>query len=467
MSLRDARDGRRRLGIPPVRVPQGLAAAAFAAGLVGFAFSPSAGAQGQDPTTSTTTATNSNTYNLSAQANALDVLVTDPNLPISSLLTIEAGPYGASAALNSLGLSLADAGAPYSPSVSSLPGTIAGLGSGSIPPLPPLPGYVSASFPGTPSRQQTQGGYQISATSSQTDAKGSVAIGVQPAGSNNATMFASAETTANGDGSVSVTATAGLDALSFGQLFDLANVSSSVSLSQQANGKPTIKSQTNLGTITLLGQASGFQGNGLNVLGVNVPIDVNQEVLGTLNSLLAPSGVKLTYLPETVRYTDGTTSTGSSLTSSKTLESIDSGALRITATQNLGAQGTATVAFTVGRGYVSTTDSPGLAPAGGDTGTGVDSGAGSSAPSSSAPLGDTSAGTDLPSVVPGGVGTTPPSSSSSSPAINAKPTYAVEKGPSVESLYLMLILVALAVLLGSQAVRFFSVRLALSSQRSA
>jgi hypothetical protein len=450
--------GRRLPRFTPVRAIQGLAAAALAAGLGGFAFSASAGAQGQDATT----ATNSNTYNLSAQANALDVLVTDPNLPVSSLLTIEAGPYGASAALNSLGLSMADAGAPYSPSVASLPGTVNGLGSGSFPPLPPLPGYVSANFPGRPSNQQSQGGYQITATSSATDAKGAVAIGVQPAGSSNATMFASAESTANGDGSVSVSATSGLDALSFGQLFDLGNVSSSVSLSQQANGKPTIKSQTNLGTITLLGQASGLQAKGLNVLGVNVPIDVNQEVLGTLNSLLAPSGVKLTYLPETVRYTDGTTSTGSSLTSSKTLESVDSGALRITATQKLGAQGTATVTFTVGRGYVSTTDSPGLAPAGGDAGTGVDSGAGSSAPDSSLPLNDTSAGTDQPSVVPSGIGTTP-LTPSSSPATSTQPTYAVEKGPSVESLYLMLILVALAVLLGSQAVRFFSVRLALSS----
>jgi hypothetical protein len=448
-------------------VLQGLAATTLVAGVAGFAFSASAGAQEPATSTSTTTATNSNTYNLSAQANALDVLVTDPNLPVSSLLTIEAGPYGASAALNSLGLSMADAGAPYSPSVASLPGTIAGLGSGFIPPLPPLPGYVSASFPGTPSNEQTQGGYQITATSSPTDAKGAVAIGVQPTGSSNATLFASAETAANDDGSVSVSATSGLDALSFGQLFDLANVSSSMSLTQQANGKPTIKSQTNLGTITLLGQATGLQANGLNLLGVNVPIDVNQEIIGALDSILAPSGIKLAYLPETVRYGDGTTSTGSSINASKTVESVDSGALQITATQNLGAQGVATVTFTVGRGFLSTTNAPGLAPAAGTTGTGVDSGAGSSAPALSSPFDDTGGATEVPSVAPGAVGTTPTASPDSSPAISAQPTYALEKGPSTESLYLMLILVALAVLLGSQAVRLFSVRLAMSSQRSA
>ncbi len=464
MSIRHAGHGRCLPRFTPVRAVQGLAAATLAAGLVGFAFSASAGAQGQDATTSTATATNSNTYNLSAQANALDVLVTDPNLPVSSLLTIEAGPYGASAALNSLGLSMADAGAPYSPSVASLPGTIAGLGSGSIPPLPPLPGYVSANFPGTPSSQQTQGGYQITATSSPIDAKGSVAIGVQPSGSSNATMFASAETAANNDGSVSVSATSGLDALSFGQLFDLANVSSSVSLTQQANGKPIIKSQTNLGTITLLGQVTGLQANGLNLLGVNVPIDVNQEILGAVDSLLAPSGIKLTYLPETVRYSDGTTSTGSSINPSKTLESVDSGALQVTATENLHAQGIATVTFTVGRGYLSTTNAPGLAPATGAAGTGVDSGA-AAGPISPAPFDDTGAGTEVPSAVPGAE-TTPTASSPSSPATSTQPTYALEKGPSAESLYLMLILVALAVLLGSQAVRLFSVRLALSSKGS-
>jgi hypothetical protein len=442
-----------------------MAATTLGIGVGGFALSPSAGAQQQGTPTSTAGAPNSNTYNLSAEANALDVLVTDPNLPVSSLLTIEAGPYGASAALNSLGLSMADAGAPYSPSVASLPGTVDGLGSGSIPPLPPLPGYVSASFPGTPSHQQTQGGYQITATSSPTDAKGAVAIGVQPAGSTNATLFASAETIANSDGSVSVSATSGLDALPFGQLFDLANVSSTVSLTQQANGKPIIKSQTNLGTITLLGQASGLEANGLNVLGVNVPIDVNQEVIGTLNTLLVPSGIKLAYVPETVTYTDGTSSTGSTINPGKTMQSVDSGALRITASKSLGSQGTVTTTFTVGRGYLSTTNTPSIAPTTSDTGTGVDSGGASLGPSLSAPFSDGGAPIDLPSGGSGATALTP----TVSPAASANPTvptYALAKGPSAESLYLVLILVALTVLLGSQAVRFFSVRLALSGSRS-
>jgi hypothetical protein len=326
---------------------------------------------------------------------------------------------------------------------------------------------VSASYPGTPSDVQTQGGYQITSTSSPTDAKGAVALGVQPAGSNDATMFASAETTANSDGSVSVNASAGLDALSFGQLFDLANVSSSVSLTQQANGQPTVTSQTNLGTVTLLGKASGLGGTGLSVLGTNVPINLSSEIIGTLNALLASSGIKLTYLPETITYTDGTTSTGSSVDTAKTLESIDSGALRITVIRSLASEGIATVTFTVGRVYVTTSDTPGIAPTTSEGG-GVISGAVSSGPTSSAAFGGSDAGSvAVPSVSPsvGGTGSAPPSSSTPQ-SIGFQPTYALERGPSAVSLYLMLIVVALALLIGSQAVRVFSVRLALSAQPS-
>jgi hypothetical protein len=472
-----------RRTLPALRVVQFLAATALAIGIGGYMVSASAGALDHDPaTTSTSTTTtapavspsssatpNPNTYDLSALANSLDVLVTDPNLPVSSLLTIEAGPYGASASLNSLGISESDAGAPYSPAVASLPGTVNGLGSGFLPPLPSLPGYVSANYPGTPSDNQTQGGYAITSSSSATDAKGAVAIGVQPAGSNNATLFASAETVANSDGSVDASASAGLDALSFGQLFDLANVSSSVSLNEQASSEPTVTSQTNLGTITLLGAATGLSSSGLNVLGLNVPIDINKEVIGTLNTLLASSGIKFTYLPETITYTDGTQSTGSTVDSSKTLESIDSGALRVTVSKNLGSQGNIVVSFTVGRTYVTTTDTPAFAPSTSDEGTGLDLGGIASSPSSVVPFDEGSSGVgSLPTVSSGVTGSTTPVTTTPAPSphtLAVQPTYAIEKGPSAESLYLMLILVALAMLLGSQAVRVFAVRLAMSGHR--
>lgn len=452
----------------PVRLIQFLAAIALAVGIAGVALTSAAGAQVSDTTsTSTTTATNPNTYNLSAEANALDVLLHDPNLPLASVLTIEAGPYGASAALNSLGASTSGAGAPYSPTIYGLPGTINGLGSGSFPPLPPFPGYAAASYPAKPSNNESQGGYQLTTSASPNDAKGAVNLGVQPAGSNNSTMFASAETTSNSDGSVGLNASAGLDALSFGQLFDIGNVSSSLSMTQQANGQPTVTSKTNLGSITLLGQASGLLGNGLGVLGVGTPINLSTQVIGTLNTVLSKAGIQLTYLPETFTYTDGTNSTGSSPTSGKTLQAIDSGALKITVTQNIPSQGPTSVTYTVGRVYLSTSDTPGFAPVTGNssantgnTGTGT-----STNPSSLAPVDNSGTGSlAIPSTGTGGTA----GAQTSSPATGSvaeQPTYAQERGPSAWSFYLVLILAALSALLGSQAVRYFSVRLALSSQR--
>jgi hypothetical protein len=319
---------------------------------------------------------------------------------------------------------------------------------------------VSANYPGTPTNKQTQGGYQISASASPSDAEGSVAIGVQPVGSGNATMFASAEATANSDGSVKVSASAGLDGLSFGQLFDLANVSSSVSLVQGTSGTPVVKSQTNLGTVTLLGQMSGLTTSGLSVLGLNVPIDINHEIIGTLNSVLSPFGVRLSYVPETIGYTDGTMSTGSQVDPAKTLQSIDSGALRVTVTRALASQGTLTATFTVGRVFVTTTDTPGFGTAE-DTGSEAGGGDIATTPTAPALLGSDAGPTFAaqPSAPPTTAGS--PSSPTTPRAVAAQPAYALEKGPSAESLYLMLILVALVVLLGSQALRFFSVRLAL------
>jgi hypothetical protein len=449
------------------------AVAALGVGIGGMVVTSGAGAQERDASTTTTTsagATNTNTYNLSAEANALDVLVTDPSAPLSGDLAYEAGPWGASATIDSLGESMSDAGAPYSPSVASLPGTINGIGSGNVPPLPPIPGYVSASYPSTPNNTQTQGGYQIASTASANSAKGAVSLGVQPSGSPNATFFASAQTSANGDGSVSVNASAGMDALDFGQLFDLGNVSSTLSMTQQANQPPTVTSQTSLGTITLLGQGSGLNATGLSALGEGTPIDINSAVLGALNTLLAGEGVTFTYVPETFTYTDGSTSTGSTPETGKTLQAIDSGALQVVVTQNLPSQGPTSVSMTLGRVYASTTDTPGIGPTTGNSGTVGNTGNTGSAtttPATSAPpLGNTGAAvgsalpaTSTPSSSPPTAAATPPSST-----LQTAPAFAVEEGPPAQSLYLVLVLGALAMLFGAQAIRYLAVRLALSGR---
>ncbi|HUE09098.1 MAG TPA: hypothetical protein VMP41_16860 [Acidimicrobiales bacterium] len=449
-----------------IRLVQLLALVGLIVGLGGIAATSGAGADTGN--TGSSGAGNTNTYNVSAQANALDVLLTDPSLPLSGDLNYELGPWGASASLNSLGESISDAGAPYSPSIASLPGTINGLGAGNFPPLPPLPGYVSASYPSKKAAIQSQAGYDIAATAGANSSQGAVGLGVQPSGSPNTTFFAKADTTANPNGSVSLSASAGMDLLDFGQLLDLGNVSSSLSMTQQANQQPKVTSQTSLGTITLLGTSTGLLGKGASALGIGVPIDINQELIGTLNTLLAKTGIKLTYLPVTYTYTDGTSSTGSSPNTAKTLQAVDSGALQVTFSQNIPSQGQVTLSATLGRVYLSTTNTPGISPTTGNSGAIAGNTGGGAVPpsSSSTVLGNSGTGT-----VTGNSGSSSTSPSASSPpsgsstqTLGSGAAYLVEHGPPIESVYLVLVLAALGLLLASQAARYLAVRLALSGR---
>jgi hypothetical protein len=449
-----------------LRVVQLVALSALVIGLGGLALTSGAGADTGN--TGSTGPGNTNTFNLSAQADALDVLLTDPSLPLSGDLNYEVGPWGASASLDSLGESISDAGVPYAPSIASLPGTVNGIGAGNLPPLPPLPGYVSASYPSNKAAIQSQAGYDIAATAQANSAKGTVGLGVQPSGSPNTTLFASAQTTANPDGSVSLNASAGMDLLDFGQLLDLGNVSSSLSMTQQASQPPKVTSQTTLGTITLLGQASGLLGKGASVFGINVPIDITNNLIGPLNTLLAKTGIKLTYLPVTYTYTDGTSSTGTGANNTKTLEAVDSGALQVTFSQNLPSQGQVTLSATLGRVYLSTTNTPGIAPTTGNSGTITGNSGGVAPISSSSIAGNTGSagvvGNSGPSSVSPSNASAP--SSGGNQSLASGPAYLIEHGPPIESVYLVLVLGALALLLASQAIRYLAVRLALSGGRT-
>jgi hypothetical protein len=450
-----------------LRLVQLLSLGALVAGLGGLAAASGAGAQSGTTGSTGSGSANTNTYNLSAQANALDVLLTDPSLPLAGDLNYEVGPWGASSTVNSLGESISDAGAPYSPSIATLPGVVNGLGAGNLPPLPPLPGYVSASYPRTPADLQSQAGFDIAATAGASTAKGAVGLGVQPSGSPNSTFFATAQTTANDDGSVALNASAGMDLLDFGQLLDLGNVSSSLSMTQQANQAPKVTSQTTLGTITLLGQSTGLLGKGVSAFGVGVPIDITTQLLAPLNTLLAKSGLKLTYLPVTYTYTDGTSSTGSSPDTAKTLEAVDSGALQVQFSQNIPSQGQVALTATLGRVYLSTSDTPGVGPTGnsGTVGNTGNTAGGSTLPGSTL-LGNTGAVVGNTGLL--GTGQTasaaPSSGGGNDQALATGPAYAIEEGPPIESVYLVLVLSALALLLASQAVRYLAVRLVLSGR---
>lgn len=409
---------------------------------------------------------NPNNYTLSAAANSVDVVLDDPSAPL--ITEYEVSPYGASATLNSLGQSSSDAGAPYSPTISGLPPLLDGLGSGGqLPPIPPLPGYVAASFPGTGSVAQNQGPYAIDASATQYDSHGQVALGATLSGATGSTFSASAETTANTDGSVTVSASTGVDLLNVGGLIDVGNITSSARMTLAAGGKPTVTQSISLGTVSLLGTTTGLLGSQLKILGHGLNIPLTSTLITTLNRLLKPAGVSLTMLPAKYLYTDGTSTEGGTAATNKTLQSVDSGALQLTILEKVPTQGEVKLAITIGRVVVSAVNTPGFAPQPPTSGFG----GGISAPVGGAVGAGTvsvpTSGATLPSVGTPSVSSAPPAATNPTSAPSRRSVVlAYDKGPTAQGVYLMVVLAALATIAGSVLIRFLGVRAMLNSPLS-
>jgi hypothetical protein len=310
---------------------------------------------GPAQTSAAAVGSNRNTFGLGAEADGVNVEVAFPGeLPL--VQSVSGSPWGASATLDSLGLSAAAAGSPYSPFIYSLPGTINGLASGQAPALPALPGEVTSSYPTNPTASQTSGPYSISARSGPDESSAAVANGASPPGSSNTTVFANARTVAKSDGSVGASAAAGVDFFDLGGLLDIGHVSSSETFTEGGSQPPTVSGRTNLGTVTLLGTVAGLVDHNLVVGGTNVPIPLSTTVLPALDAALKPVGVSLAYIPQTFTYTDGRSSTGAAPDPAKTLQAVDSGALQVTVTRNIPGQGTVTITYTLGRVFVRATN---------------------------------------------------------------------------------------------------------------
>lgn len=448
--------------------------------VVGLVLAPSSPARADD----SVSASNPNIYALAAESVGIETVINDPSLPLNT--TVDVGGYGASASLTSLGQSMADAGAPYSPYLYSLPGTVDGLSPNQLPYIPEPAGYVTSSYPTNASNTQAQGPYSISAQSQPSSSLGTVRLGIQQAAANDSTVQASAQTVANPDGSVHVQATTGVDMLNVGGLVDLGNVTSTETLDEKGSAAPTVTGSTNLGTVTLIGQPTGIVGGALDIFGAGVPIPLKTSILPLLNQLLAGAGVSVDYVPASYTYTDRSTSTGNP-DPSKTIQAVESAGLRVTTKQNVRSQGLVTVTYTVGRVYVSAVDT--AAP---DLGSSLDSGSSAAVASdqgtSTGPTGDTASGVrtqDTGASTPGlsGAGATgslSPSLATSAPggsisselgsagtgaypgAGGAAPSRMARvtlAGLSGTSFYLALILVALVVVGSAQVIRLLGVRL--------
>lgn len=317
-------------------------------------------AVGAFPTAVSATPANPNNYNISAEGDAINIVVQNASVPLFPTLSLS--PWGSSAALDSVGTSTAAAGAPYSPQVFTLPGTVNGLGAGGLlPPVPPLPGYVSSNYPAKAKDVQTQGGvFAISALSDENQSEGKIGMGVTMAGSDDPQVFSDSKVIANKDGSVSASASAGADLLNLGGLADIGNISTKSTLTLQAGKKPVVTSTVNLGSVTLLGNlTTGLGLGGLKLPLVGSAIPITTTLIPTLNTVLKPAGISLTYAPVTYTYTDGT-STTDKVDASKTVQGVDTGGLSIATTRDVKGLGPTTVTSTIGRTFLSATNMPGF-----------------------------------------------------------------------------------------------------------
>jgi hypothetical protein len=402
-------------------------------------------------------------FDLSSEAVALQSTATDPSVPLG--LPFSVGSYGASSLLNSNGESAADAGAPYSPLVSSLPNTGNGVAFSTfgtaLPVVPQFPGYVSAKDPVTPLAKQNAGGYELVATANDNAASGKVNMGGQASTAEENNAFAYANSVSTADGVLSE-ASAGVHALTLDGIMDLANFSSYASLSRGSDGRTVPVVRTNLGTITFAALTSGLTDQGLTAFG-STPTPVSADGLAALNAALKPSGITLTYLPEQYTYTDGTTSVGPKVNEKKTVAGVVSGALQIFATYTA-ERGTSTETITIGRVAVNAsgqTISGGIASTstGANTSTGS---AGTQLPST----GVDAAGLTLPGAVAGaapGSGLVGAAPTAAIPTQSFTPAASFAIDPQArtqfDSIYVILAIAAGVALLGGQVIRLVAVKL--------
>jgi hypothetical protein len=274
-------------------------------------------------------------YDISVVSNGMAIHIHDPNLVLQP--DVAFGPYAALASLDNLGASSATAGAPFlGDYVGPLVGHFNGLGSGQIPPFPPVPGEVHSSYPGQPSALQRNGGYSVQAASSERESKAAVNLGAATPGANNATLFSLAHVLADASGTLNATGSSGVDTLNIGGVLDIGRVSSSITMSDPGSGGPKFVTTTDVGTISVSGQKFGLNQGGLTAAGTNSGSSADQVNAATQS--LKQAGISIRYIPSTVTYAPGT----------QTVQSLESGAVEISDQHDVPSQGVVTTTYTLG-----------------------------------------------------------------------------------------------------------------------
>jgi hypothetical protein len=269
-----------------------------------------------------------------------------PLLPGGDLGT--ATPSSAQAAVNSQQTSQAFASAPYGGDfVTTLPGTVDGLGAGSLPPVPSFPFYIATESPTTPSGSFVEGPYSITAASTPTNSTATAKVGLSTDSPQVASAIAHADVNADPTtGVLTADAMASIEPLQVAPGVALGDIHSSVSLRfDPSDPKAGLQKQSSLtiGTIDVDGLQVGLTDHGLTLLpGLTIPVD-----LTAVSNLLRQAGVTFTYLP-------GTT----------TATSVTSAAVSVSYTTTLPTLGLTTVTMLLGQvsASIDTGTTPGANP---------------------------------------------------------------------------------------------------------
>jgi hypothetical protein len=277
-------------------------------------------------------------FTVSARADAVAIDIVDPAAPLFPNGEItDATPGTAQARLDSLGESDAFASSPYpGDSIAGLPSLINGLGgSGALPPLPAYPFIVNSSYPSTPTADQTQGPYSLTASSSTNASAAAARTGVVTSSSPSVANIDAAATASLDPTTGKMTASADdiTDALSFGSLLTVGDISSHAKLVDVPGMPASLQSSFSVGSTTIAGITVGFTDKGLQ-LG---PDTFSPVLPAVLNALLAKAGITVTYLPAV-----------------RTPTSLESGGLAITVAMNVPSQGIVSATTTLGRVSVET-----------------------------------------------------------------------------------------------------------------
>lgn len=324
-------------------VPRGVARALTVGLLLGSA------GLGMAVTAGPAAADSPNNYALTAQGDGMYILITNARLPAG--LPGPISPYAAHAETNSVGVNEGFAGAPYlGPLLQTLPGLLGGLSFSTLPPLPPLPGFVT-SEEANPIGRQAQGVYLVESITDEngTDARASVGVAASTEG--NTQAFARATARANDDGSTLTQASSGVTGAAIGPI-TLLDVSTNVSVSSDPDGKTTVANTTNFGTISIAGITIGLTEDGFTVLGAPIPAPTD-AIFDTLNTLLALGQTKISIV-ESVKKVDE--DTGETF--------VQSAALRVESVQDIPGLGPVNVEYVLGRSTVRSRNMP-LEPIGG------------------------------------------------------------------------------------------------------